>query len=371
MPSSAAICDWVMLPKNRSSRIFFSRGGSRSSSGFSDSRYSTPSRASSTMPSESATAGASSSPESGASSETVEYALADSRPSSTSSSVICGRAAFALRQLADRLGERQLELLQPPRHPDGPALVPEVPLDLADDGGRGVGGELHAALEVEPVDGLDQPDGRDLGEIVKPLAPVAEPARQVLHERQVQLDQGGPDPRALWVVMRQRREPFEQLAGPCPVGRGMIAPGQRRRLLFTHRAHRDLEDLVLAAHPDPAPPRRLTSTIDTRSPGPSLEPPVPARADSTVHANVSLAGILGWAAVTDTVIVTWSAPSSKPHSRSVPGIACASSIAQASSIAMRRSSISSRVKSSRAASPAVAVRSTDRYALSAGILTCT
>jgi hypothetical protein len=72
MPSSVAIWDWVMLPKNRSSRIFFSRGGSCSSRGFSDSRYSTPSSASSTIPSESETAGASSSPESGASSETVE-----------------------------------------------------------------------------------------------------------------------------------------------------------------------------------------------------------------------------------------------------------------------------------------------------------
>src|ERR1700739_2969268 len=96
MPSSAAICDWVMFPKKRNSRIFFSRGGSRSSSGFRDSLYSTPSRASSIMPSESATAGASSSPESGASREPVEYALADSSPSSTSSSDICRCAASSL-----------------------------------------------------------------------------------------------------------------------------------------------------------------------------------------------------------------------------------------------------------------------------------
>src|SRR5450432_3434455 len=176
MPSSAAIWDWVMFPKKRSSRIFFSRGGSRSSRGFRDSRYSTPSSASSIMPSESATAGASSSPESGASSETVEYALADSSPSRTSSSDICRCAAQALGQLADRLGQRELQLLEPPRHADGPALVPEVPLDLAHDRGRGVGRELDAALKVESVDRLDQPDGRDLGEVVEPLAAVAEPA---------------------------------------------------------------------------------------------------------------------------------------------------------------------------------------------------
>ena len=100
--------------------------------------------------------------------------------------------------------------------------------------------------------------------------------------------------------------------------------------------------------------------METWSSGPSRESTVPARADSTVQAKVSLAGICGSAAVTDTVIVISSAPRSKAHSRFVPGIAWESSIAQASSTAMRRSSISSRVKSSRAARPAVAVRSTDR-----------
>ena len=100
--------------------------------------------------------------------------------------------------------------------------------------------------------------------------------------------------------------------------------------------------------------------METWSSAPSRESTVPARAESTVQAKVSLAGIRGSAAVTETVIVISSAPRSKAHSRLVPGIAWASSIAQASSTAMRRSSISSRVKSSRAASPAVAVRSTDR-----------
>src|SRR3954453_4290678 len=55
MPISAAISDWVMFLKNRSIRIFFSRGGSCSSIGLSDSRYSTPSRPSSSTPSVSAT----------------------------------------------------------------------------------------------------------------------------------------------------------------------------------------------------------------------------------------------------------------------------------------------------------------------------
>ena len=87
---------------------------------------------------------------------------------------------------------------------------------------------------------------------------------------------------------------------------------------------------------------------------------MPASAESTVQAKVSGAGITGSAAVTETVIVISSADRSKAHSRLVPGIAWASSIAHASSTAMRRSSISSKVKSSLAARPAVAVRSTDR-----------
>src|SRR5262249_39034728 len=61
----------------------------------------------------------------------------------------------------------ELELLQPPGYPDVPGTVPEVPLDLADDGGYGVGGEVVAVLRVEPVDGLDQADNGDLGQVVK------------------------------------------------------------------------------------------------------------------------------------------------------------------------------------------------------------
>src|SRR5207253_1979146 len=276
-------------------------------------------------------------------------------------------------QVADGLGQRELELLQAARHPDRPALVPEVPLDLAHDGGRGVGGELHAALQVEPVDRLDQPDRGDLGEVVQPLAAVPEPARKVLHQRQMQFDQVAADTRPFRILGRQLGQSFEQLAGARPVGRGVLDPHGLRRSLgdLVVLGHLDLE---LAAHPDleplnPAAPgvpeltfsRRLRSTIDTWSSGPRLESTVPARAESTVQAKVSRAGIRGSAAVTDTVIVISSAPRSKAHSRFVPGIAWESSIAQASSTAMRRSSISSRVKSSRAARPAVAVRSTDRY----------
>ncbi len=94
-----------------------------------------------------------------------------------------------LGELRGRRGQRQPQLLEPPRHTYRPALVAEVPLDLTDDGGGGVGGELHAALRVEAVHGLDQADGGHLGEVVQRLAAVAEPAGQVLDERQVHAHQ--------------------------------------------------------------------------------------------------------------------------------------------------------------------------------------
>ena len=277
-----------MLPKNRSGRIFFSRGGSRSSSGFSDSRYSTPRahhrscRASRRRRAQFFVAGVR------RVHDTVEYAFADSRPSSTSSSLICrcpassltvGARPCALRQLADRLGQRQLKFLQAARYPDGPPLVPEVTLDLADDRGRRAAAVENSTprSRSDLVDGLDQADGGDLGEIVQPLAAVAEPAGQVLNQRQVQLNEGRPDARALRIVGRQRRQPLD-IRGRGP---GRVPSGRRRASTGACSTDRTSNssvhlDLVLAAHPDPGPclstlARRFCSTIDARSSGPSRE----------------------------------------------------------------------------------------------------
>ena len=72
-------------------------------------------------------------------------------------------------------------------------------------------------LEVEPVDRLDQPDRGDLGQVVEPLAPVAEPAGQVLDQGQVQLDQLAADAQPLGIAFGQLCEPLEQLPGVPPV----------------------------------------------------------------------------------------------------------------------------------------------------------
>ena len=39
-----------------------------------------------------------------------------------------------------------------------------------DDGREDVGNQLHLSIEVETVDGLDQPDGRDLDKVIELLA---------------------------------------------------------------------------------------------------------------------------------------------------------------------------------------------------------
>ncbi len=62
-------------------------------------------------------------------------------------------------------------------------------LDLSDDVRRRVGRQLHATLEVEAVDRLDQPDRADLNEILELLAAVRIAARERAHERHVLLDQ--------------------------------------------------------------------------------------------------------------------------------------------------------------------------------------
>jgi hypothetical protein len=64
-----------------------------------------------------------------------------------------------------------------------------VPLDLSDDRRGGVRGELHPALGLEAVDGLDQADRADLDQVVQWFASVAIAPGQVVHERQMQLDE--------------------------------------------------------------------------------------------------------------------------------------------------------------------------------------
>src|SRR5207245_2593881 len=60
--------------------------------------------------------------------------------------------------------------------------------------------------------------------VIEPLSPVPEPPRQVLDERQVQLDQLAADALPPFVSGRQRGELLEQLPGAPALPRGVLDP---------------------------------------------------------------------------------------------------------------------------------------------------
>ena len=136
------------------------------------------------------------------------------RPSTTSSSDTPrhggefgdGRGAVQLLgELVAGLGEREPQLLEPARHPHRPGGVAEEALDLADDRRHRERRELHAAFAVEAVDRLDQADRADLDDVLHRLVAAAEAGRRVADEREVQLDEGVADVRALRAVLVERR----------------------------------------------------------------------------------------------------------------------------------------------------------------------
>ncbi len=106
-----------------------------------------------------------------------------------------------------RLGRvhQQVPLLQAAGDPDPPAVVPEVALQLAQDGRGGIAAERHPPPRVVRVDRLDQAVAGDLDEVVERLAPVGEPPGQSHGERPVHLDQalpGAPGGRADSIVQQ-------------------------------------------------------------------------------------------------------------------------------------------------------------------------
>jgi len=93
------------------------------------------------------------------------------------------------RELAHRTIDLQRHLLQVSRDAHRPRAVAEVALDLAEDGGDGVAGERDLAVEVEAVDGLDQPERGDLHEVVERLLRALVTTGQLAGEREEALDE--------------------------------------------------------------------------------------------------------------------------------------------------------------------------------------
>ena len=93
------------------------------------------------------------------------------------------------------------EFLDPPRDPDVPGRVAEVPADLTGDRGYRERDEVAARL-VEAPGGEHQTESRDLYEVVVVDAPVAIAQRERSRERQVIENE------ALDAVARRRRRPL-------------------------------------------------------------------------------------------------------------------------------------------------------------------
>ena len=107
-------------------------------------------------------------------------------------------------ELLDRAVDREVEFLQPARNLDGPALIAEIALDLADDRRRRVGRELDAALEIEAVDRFEQPDRADLDQIVERFAAIGELDRQVARQVEVRDDEFAAQPLVLGLPASDR-----------------------------------------------------------------------------------------------------------------------------------------------------------------------
>src|SRR5205814_2223104 len=80
-------------------------------------------------------------------------------------------------------------LLQRPRDSRRPAVVAEVALQLSEDAWDGEARERDPARRVEPVDGLDQADARDLQEVLERLPRPRVAARERARQRQAAVDQ--------------------------------------------------------------------------------------------------------------------------------------------------------------------------------------
>ena len=240
-------------------------------------------------------------------------------------------AAQLLAEVGPRGVERRLHLLRAAGDVDQPARVAEVPFDLAQDRRRGVGGELQPPVGIEAVDCLDQTDGADLDEVVERLVAAGEASGEIDDERQVRADELVAQRLLGRAVLGERvsstsRAITSGTESPSvlstPSGGSDAVTGALPRASWSH----DREPAVGVAHVDArwrarrAPSRRTRSDRCRRRPrwqrwpGPEL-----ARASSK-------SGVEG--------------------SRSV---AWGRSSAQASSTASRRSSMSSTVRSQRAA----------------------
>ena len=117
-----------------------------------------------------------------------------------------------------------------------------MPLDLADDVRRRVRRELDAAVEVEAVDRLDQPDRADLDEVVELLAAVRVTPRERAHERHVLLDQLLARLKVAFLVVAAQQDLVVDPRHHAPQGTFVSSTQGRRRGARRRRRPHGLQD---------------------------------------------------------------------------------------------------------------------------------
>src|SRR5439155_3305960 len=140
------------------------------------------------------------------------------------------------RQVGDRSVDAQRELLQVAWDPYRPRAVAEMALELAEDRRDGVAGEGDVAFGVEAVDRLDEPERRDLEEVLERLLRALVAARELARQRQEALDERLARRGVAVALMAQ--EELAVLTGPLgPAGSGVAHVADRSDASHRRGAH--------------------------------------------------------------------------------------------------------------------------------------
>ena len=166
MPTRSAICVCVIDSKNRSSSTVRSRSGSAASKGRNASRFSIWSRPSVDVAERvgdrgrivvaAAAAAVDRQRVVGAARDQALDHLVAVHLELRGEFRRGGRAAEPLRQVGRRGAQPQVQFLEPARHLDRPAVVAEVPANLAHDGRHRERHEVRPGVDVEPDHRVDQ-----------------------------------------------------------------------------------------------------------------------------------------------------------------------------------------------------------------------
>src|SRR5262249_60073238 len=100
-----------------------------------------------------------------------------------------GRPAELLTEPGHDPAQLEVQLLDSPRHADGPTSVAEVALELAENGRSRERRELETPAGIESFHRLEEPNQRDLDQVVDRLTAVRETAGEKVRQRRVLLDE--------------------------------------------------------------------------------------------------------------------------------------------------------------------------------------